>query len=74
VTALVVETRTGSQGRGASLGVAGDSDGWGPDDRMADAPPSRFGRGGSSSRPPSIVTDPWMAMTLAVRIRSGRVI
>jgi len=38
------------------------------------APPSRFGSGGSSSRPPSIVTDPWTAMTRTVRIRSGRVI
>ena len=38
-TAPVVETRTGSQGHGVSLGVAGDSDGWGPDDRASDAPP-----------------------------------
>jgi hypothetical protein len=46
-TALVVETRTGSQGRGASLGVAGDSDRWGPDDRVADAPPRHISEGGS---------------------------
>jgi hypothetical protein len=26
-------------------------------------PPSRFRKGGSSSRPPSIVADPWTAMT-----------
>ncbi len=45
-TASVVETRTGSQGRGASLDVASDSDCWGPEDRVADAPPSHFGRGG----------------------------
>ncbi len=45
-TALVVETRTGSQGGGASLGVAGDSDCWGPDDRVADAPPVAFRKGG----------------------------
>ena len=62
-TALVVETQTGSQGRGASLGVAGDSDSWGPDDRTSDAPPLRFRKWGSSSRPPSIFADPWMAMT-----------
>ncbi len=74
VRALVVETRTGSQGRGASLGVAGDSDSRGLDNRAADAPPSRFGRGGSSSRPPSIVADPRTAMTRTVRIKSGRVI
>ena len=60
VRALVVETRTGSQGRGASLGVVGDSDGWGPDDRASDAPPFRvLERGGLSSRPPLIVADPW---------------
>ena len=72
--ALVAGTRTGSQGRGASLGVAGDGDGRGPDNRAADAPPSRFGWGGLSSRPPSIVTDPWTAMARTVGIRSGRVI
>ena len=62
-TASVVETRTGSQGHGASLGVAGDSDGWGSDDRTSDAPPSHFRKWGTSSRPPSIVADPWTAMT-----------
>ena len=49
---------TESQGRGASLGVAGDSDGRGLDGCAADAPPSRFGEGGLSSRPLSIVTYP----------------
>ena len=34
-------------GEGVSSGVAGDGDGRGPDDRWADAPPSRF-RGGVS--------------------------
>ena len=73
-TALVVETRTGSQGRGASLGVKGDSDGWGPDDCTADAPPVTFRKGGVFLPPPSIVADPWTAITRTVRIRSGRVI
>ncbi len=68
--ALVAGTRTGSQGRGASLGVAGDGDGRGPDDRAADAPLSCFGGGGLSSRPPSIVAD----MARMVGIRSRRVI
>ncbi len=63
VTVLVVKTRMGSQGRGASLGMAGDSDGWGPDDRAV-----------SSSCPLSIVTDPWTAMAWTVRIRSRQVI
>jgi hypothetical protein len=45
-TASVVETRTGSQGRGASLGMAGGSDSWGPDDRAVDAPPIMFRKGG----------------------------
>jgi hypothetical protein len=49
---------TGSRGRGASSGVAGDGDGQGLDDRVADAPPSRFGEGGLSSRPLSIVAYP----------------
>jgi hypothetical protein len=48
----VVEIRTGSQGRGASLGVAGDSDGWGPDDRAADAPPRLVSEGGVFLPPP----------------------
>ena len=69
---IVVETRMGSQGRGASLGMAGGSDSWGPDDRAVDAPPpSCFGRGGFSSRLTSIIADPWTAMTWTVRIRSG---
>ena len=50
--ALVAGTRTGSQGRGASLGVAGDGDGRGPDDLAADAPPITFRRGGSLFPPP----------------------
>jgi hypothetical protein len=45
--ASVAGTRAGSQGRGASLGVAGDGDGRGPDDRAADAPPVTFRMGGS---------------------------
>ena len=35
----------GSRGRGGVLGV-GDDNGWGPNDRTADAPPSRFQEGG----------------------------
>jgi len=50
--ALVVGTRTGSQGRGASSGVAGNGDGRGTDDRTADAPPIAFWRGGSLLPPP----------------------
>jgi hypothetical protein len=50
--ALVAGTRTGSQGRGASSGVAGDGDGRGPDDLAADAPPVTFRRGGSLFPPP----------------------
>ena len=62
----------GDKGRGASLGVAGDSDGWGPDDRASDAPPFRvLERGGLSSRPPSIAADLWTAMARTVGIRSG---
>ena len=49
---------TGSWGPGASSGAAGDGDGQGLDDRMADAPPSRFREGGLSSRPLSIVAYP----------------
>ena len=45
-------TRTGSQGPGASSGVAGDSDCRGPDDRAADAPPVTFSRGGVLFPPP----------------------
>jgi hypothetical protein len=67
--ALVAGTRTGSQGWGASSGMAGDGDGRGPDDRAADAPPSCFGGEGLSPRPPSIVTDPWMAMARMVGIK-----
>ena len=37
----------GSRGRGASLGAAGDGDGRGLDDCVADAPPVAFWRGGS---------------------------
>ena len=59
----VVETRTGSQGGGASLGMVDDSDCRGLDDRAADAGPVMFRKGGASSRPPSIVTDPWTAIS-----------
>ena len=59
-------TGTGSRGRGASSGVAGDGDAWGPDDRTADAPPSRFGGGGLSSRPQAIIAYPWTAMAQTV--------
>ena len=51
-------TGMASWGRGASSGAAGDGDGRGLDDRVADAPPSRFGEGGLSSRPLSIVAYP----------------
>ncbi len=50
--ASVTGTRSGSQGRGASSGVAGDGDGRGPDDRAADAPPIMFWRGGPLFPPP----------------------
>ena len=70
----MVETRSGSQGRGLSLGVTGDSDGWGLDDRAADAPPVAFRKGGVFLPPPLIVADLWTAMIRMVRIRSGRVI
>jgi hypothetical protein len=43
--------RAGGGGR-ARLAGKGDA-WWGPDDRAADAPPSRFGEGGLSSRPQS---------------------
>ena len=65
---------TGSRGQGASSGAAGDGDGRGLDDRLADAPPSRFGEGGLSSRPLSIVAYPETAMAPTVGIRSRRVI
>ena len=42
----------GDKGRGVSLGMAGNSDGWGPDDRASDTPPSCFGKGGSLLPPP----------------------
>ena len=48
MAASVARTCTGSQGQGASLGVAGDGDGRGPDDLAADAPPVTFQRGGGS--------------------------
>jgi len=47
----------GVPGVGGKLGLAGDGDGWGPDDRAVDAPVVVFRRGGLSSRPPSIVAD-----------------
>ena len=49
--APVAGTCTGSQGKGMSSGVAGDGDGRGPEDRVADAPPVTFQRGGLSSCP-----------------------
>ena len=57
---------------GASSGAAGDGEAWGPDDRAADAPPSRFGEGGLSSRPQTIIAYPWTAMA-RVGIRNRRV-
>jgi len=50
--ALVAGTRTGSQGWGVSSGVAGDGGGRGTDDRVTDAPPVAFRRGGSILPPP----------------------
>jgi hypothetical protein len=50
--ASVAGTRTGSQGRGVSSGMAGDGDGRGPDNLAADAPPITFRRGGSLFPPP----------------------
>ena len=72
-TASVVETQTGSQGHRASLGVAGDSDGWGPDDRASDAPPVAFQKVGVFLLPPVDRRVP-MDSNDTVRIRSGRVI
>ena len=65
---------TGFRRRGASSVAAGDGDAWGPDDRAADAPPSRFGEGGLSSRPQAIIAYPWTAMAHMVGTRSRRVI
>ncbi len=69
-TALVVETRTGSQEHGASLGVAGNSDGWGPDDRASDAPPVMFQKVGVFLPPPVDRRGP-VDGNDTVRIRSG---
>jgi len=44
----------GSRGRGEVLGAV-DDDGWGPNDRAADAPPSAFERGGPL--PPPVTVD-----------------
>jgi len=55
---LVAGTRTGSHGWGASSGVAGDGDGWGPDDRAADAPPRPGSEGGSLLPPPVVRPGP----------------
>ena len=62
-------TGTGSRGRGARSGAAGDSDGWGLDDRLVDSTPKRFGGGGGLfSRQLSIVADPRTAMAGTVGI------
>jgi hypothetical protein len=66
-------TVTGSRGRGASSGAAGEGDAWGPDNRTADAPLSRFREGGLSSCPQAIIVYPWTAMARTVGIRSRRV-
>jgi len=58
VAALVAGTCKGSQGWGASSGMAGDGDGWGLDDRAADAPPIPFRRGGSLLPPPVVRRGP----------------
>ena len=58
--------RDGVPGGGASSGVAGNGNAWGPDDRAADAPPSRFGEGGLSSHPQVIIAYPWTAMAQTV--------
>jgi hypothetical protein len=50
--------RDGVPGAGGELGRGGRRDGQGLDDRVADAPPSRFREGGLSSRPLSIVAYP----------------
>ena len=66
--------RAGGGGRARS---AGDGDAWwGPDDRAADAPPSRFGEGGSLLLPPvrRSLRTLWTAMARMVGIRSRRVI
>jgi hypothetical protein len=48
-------TRDMVPGAGCKLVAAGNGDGRGPGDRAADAPPSHFGEGGLSSRPPLTV-------------------
>ncbi len=42
----------GDKGRGASLGMGGNSDGWGPDDQALDAQPVTFRKGGVSPPAP----------------------
>ncbi len=60
----------GVPGAGASLGVASDSDGWGPDDRTSDAPPIAFQKGGVFLPPPVNRRRP-VDGNDTVRIRSG---
>jgi len=74
VKALAAGTGTGSRGRGVSSGAAGDGNAWGLDDRVADAPPSRFREGGLFSHPQAIIVYPWTAMAQTVGARSRRVI
>jgi hypothetical protein len=52
VAALVAGTRKGSQGWGASSGVAGDGDGRGPDTARGRYPPVAFRTGGYLLPPP----------------------
>jgi len=64
----------GVPGGGASLGVAGDSDCWGPDDRAADANPFAFRKGGGIPPAPRQSSRSRGRQYWRVRIRSGRVI
>ena len=73
VAASVAGTRAGSQGLGASSGVAGDGDCRRPEDRTVDAPPVMFSRKGFSSCPPLIGADP-AETAQTVGLRSRRVI
>jgi hypothetical protein len=61
--------RDGVPGAGGELGRGGRRrrlGAWGPGDCAADAPPSRFGEGGLSSRSQAIIAYPWTAMAQTV--------
>ena len=60
----------GSRGRGGVLGVGGD-DGWGPNNRAADAPPSRFREGGPLLPPSTLTTTTTTQQSNSSREREG---